>query len=53
MGYDSLDRNSKTYYSKSVMEHHRLFHRLGMGVFVIFEKAAGKRYPGQSELHTI
>lgn len=27
------------------MEHHRLFHRLGMGVFVISEKAAGKDIP--------
>ena len=45
MGYDSLDRNSKTYYSKSVMEHHRLFHRLGMGVFVISEKPLEKDIP--------
>lgn len=52
MGYDSLDRNSKTYYSKSVMEHHRLFHRLGMGVFVILKKPLEKDI-GQSELHTI
>ena len=53
MGYDSLDRNSKTYHSKSVMEYHCLFHCLDMGVSVISEKTTGKRNSRQSGLHTM
>lgn len=43
MGYDLLDRNSKIYYFKSVMEYYCLFYCFDMGVFVIFEKIIGKR----------